>query len=358
MKRFLFAGLALIVLTLCSCSRKKAAQTQEGVSSESDLVLNIDPDRPQLADTELAAAEEIDEEFLAEEERHGTEVLSFLEDEANFTSPIIQTEEEPAAETEEGEAPQVEAVEKRLLDAYNRLKVMEYDTELFVPVNNQDSSVMIHYSNKAAVRLFYDEIYRLTKKEYWKMDSVETARITGTEKYSYEGESKKPYEKTIENESTVFVSKLNENGLVIRTEKFEILEDGSKGKTPQTVTTWTYDEKDRITSETVRQDKLTKKQVFNYSKTDGIVETAKVHGKDEAAQTEEGDDSKQELPPDFEYYENGILVTKTEYVKKGVYSTTIWFDSDNYVRTDYENYIKVRDVYYTNGVERRVKKYE
>ena len=64
------------------------------------------------------------------------------------------------------------------------------------------------------------------------------------------------------------------------------------------------------------------------------------------------------MPPDYEYYENGVLVTKTEYIKKGVYSTTIWFDSTNSVRTDYENYVKVRDVYFTNGIERRVKNYE
>ena len=69
----------------------------------------------------------------------------------------------------------------------------------------------------------------------------------------------------------------------------------------------------------------------------------------------EGED---EIPPDYEYYENGVLVTKTEYIKKCVYSTTIWFDSSNWVRTDYEDYVKVRDVYFTNGVERRVKNYE
>ena len=342
MKRFLFAGIVLTLLTLCSCSRKKGSQSQEGDlvtipnPKDTNAVTQIFNQAQEAENQPVEETQALDPDFIAEEERYGTEVLNFLEDEANFSSPIVQTDEEIKPADQDQEAPEVEAVEKRLTDAYNRLKVMEYGSEIFLPVSNGDSSVIVHYSNKAAVRLFYDNLYRLTKKEYWKMDSVENAAITGTEKYSYEGDSKKPYEKTIENQSAIFVSKLNQNGLVIKTEKFLILQDGSVSKKAQSITNWTYDEKDRITSETVSEDKLVKKQVFNYSKV----------GEEE------------EFPPDYEYYENGFLLTKTEYVKKGQYSTTIWFDTSNWVRTDYKNYVKVRDVYYTDGVERRVKKYE
>lgn len=355
MNRYFFAGLFLILLTLCSCSRKKEksvavtdAESQPEVYPQEQSVKNNFfgaeiTDTAGTAGTE-APEEVIDEEFLAEEERYGTEVLNFLEDEANFTSPIVEDT--------------VESVETRIVDAYNRLKVMEFESEVFIPSVEQDSSVLIHYSNKIAERLFYDNLYRLTKKEYWQMDSVENARIKGKEIYSFEGDSKSPYEKRIESDSSVFVSKLDENGLVIRTEKYEV-KDSVTGKKPVQTTTWTYDDKKRITSETLTQEGFTKKQVFNYAKTDGDVKPSRVKGKnEESEEAVDEEDSTDDIPPDYEYYENGVLVTETEYTKKGSYSTTIWFDSTNSVRTDYEDYVKVRDVYFSNGIERRVRTYE
>ena len=393
--------MALLLLTLCSCSRKKTeapaqasiraetpADNSEWIEEDDDEVeelssLDTFKNGIQKLNFQMNAQDEqnqqesepvfADEEYTAEEERLGTEVLSFLEDEANFTSPIIESSDTLEQQQQTDTVPEVESVEKRLLDAYNRLKVMEFETEVFIPVTKEDSSVLVHYSNKAAVRLFYDNLYRLTKKEYWKMESVENAKLTGTEKYSYDDDSKKPYEKIIEKEDAVFVSKLNENGLVIKTEKYAINEGSlsnetrslsnetrslSLSKGPLQTTTWTYDDKNRITSETVIAGKLTQKQVFNYDKTDGKVESAKVKGRDDNLQNESSEEELKDLPPDYEYYENGVLITKTEYIKKGVYSTTIWFDKVNSVRTDYENYVKVRDVYFTNGVERRVKNYE
>ena len=347
MKKQLFSGLFLIVLTLCSCSRKKTEKAENTETETAETAITTETTEEKSTTVDVIESQSIiednseyDEDFFAEEERLGTEVLDFLENEANFSSPII-------------EETQVESVEKRLLDAYNRLKVMEFESEIFIPskgINADSASVLVHYSKKAAVRLFYDDLYRLTKKEYWKMESVESAELSGTEKYSYEGESKKPYEKIIESDNAIFVSKLNENGLVIRTEKYaseagslnSVYPERVEGKGPIQTTVWTYDDKNRITSETVTEGKLVKKQVFAYKN----------------QISDATDESSEELPPDYEYYENGVLVTKTEYLKKGYYSTSIWFDSTNSVRTDYENYVKVRDVYFTNGVEKRVKNYE
>ena len=287
--------------------------------------------------------------IAAEESRLGEDVLSYLEDEANFQPPIIEETEENPVETGNTESeesgsdaempkvPEVESVEKRLLDSYNRLKVMEYGSELFFPMQKEGGdAVLVHYSNKSAVRLFYDDIFRLTKKELWNMESVQAAKIKLVEKYTYKDDSKKPVEKIIESDSAVFVSKLNENGLVIRTEKYAV---DSKDK-PLSVTTWTYDEKDRITSESIQEKGRVQKQVYIYTKIDKL------------------EDNPDNLPPDYEYYENGVLRTKTEYSTKGNYSTTIVFDKINSVRTDYEDYIKVRDVYFMNGVQRRIKSYE
>ena len=157
MKRFLFTGLCLLVLTLISCSRKKEEAAAPAVSGEENRevhALQIEKVVPGFsgADTlEMDEAEpdtaETDEESRLEEERLGTDVLNYLEDEANFSSPIIE-DTNPVSAGDQENPPQVESVEKRLLDSYNRLKVMEYEDELFFPVKKDDSSVLIHYSNK------------------------------------------------------------------------------------------------------------------------------------------------------------------------------------------------------------------
>ena len=289
--------------------------------------------------------------FSMEEERFGSDVLSMLEDESNFMPPIPADIEMPKPENQELNQEQKpeqnlepEPVEKLLTDTQNRLKLLEYGNERFLPVNTNNSRVLVHYSDKKAVRYFYDERYRLIKKEYWIMDTVNSSRINGSEIYEYTADSKNPAKKIIENDTTKLVSILNENGFVIRTEKYE-LADQEKERSQKTlsITEWQYDENNRVTAENCTEynydgekykGSVQKKQVFRYKKED---------------------DS---MPPDYEYYENNVLRTKTEYTEKDKYTTLIVFDEENSVKTYYENYIKVKDVFITGGVEKRVRVYE
>ena len=402
MNKYLLAGLLLFVLTFISCSQKKVVEKNPPDTEVQNYIFErlmegkvpaafknlmfrysfknhtvrylfeeAYPDCTGIYDStnfysaSLDDASWVDNMLISlEEARLGEEVFNFLEDEANFHPPIIEDTEEASSDSQESDSeskeasdqnnpavPEVEAVEKRLLDSYNRLKVMEYGKELFFPLQReQGDAVLIHYSNKAAVRLFYDQYYRLTKKEHWNMESVRNAKVKLVEKYEYEGNSKNPVQKIIESDNTLFVSKLNENGLVIRTQKYEVPqnteEDSKKSDSKKrsnklvSTTTWTYDQKNRITSETVTEKGRVQKQVFIYDKIDKLA------------------DNPDNIPPDYEYYENGVLRTKTEYISKGTYNTTIVFDNVNTVRAEYENYIKVRDVYYVNGVQKRIKTYE
>lgn len=327
MKRFLFTALFLAVLTLFSCSRKKTDKPEEAQGQSEEARMPQEQQELQLTDNtdniENQDSMPSQEEIIEIEERlpEIEQTLDFLEDEANYSSPV----------SEDGE---VEPVEKRLTDAYKRLKVMEYGNEKFLPSKQGNNSVLVHYSDKSAVRLFYDQLFRLTKKEYWQMESVQDARITATEEYYYQGDSKKPYEKKIKKDNILLVSKYNENGLIIRSEK-------STDDIITAVTEIKYDSKDRIIMQTVNEAGIERKEVFDYRVTDDA----------EA-------DNQEALPPDYKYYENGRLVTQTEYIKKGFYTTIINFDSSDSVRTDYENFVKVREVYYTDGEEKRVKYYE
>ena len=334
MKRFLYPGLFLIFLTLISCSRKKTEENQLAVNTESA------GENSSVSEASSISGEEIlpEEDIHPEEEIHATQLLDYLENEENFTSPII---ENPDAEDF---LLDVETVEKRLVDSYNRLKVMEYGSEIFIPAQNQEEKILVHYADKKAIRYFYDNLYRLTRKEYWTINSATDYSITIEEEYFYNEDSKKPYEKKILSDENIIVSNYNENGLVIRTEKYK-KEDSQKGKSseslfPLMVRKWTYDDKERITSESVEEGSKVKKEVFIYSKLDKLQE------------------NEESFPPDYEYYENGELKIKTEYVKKGQYTTTINFDSRNSVKTDYLDFIKTRDLYYTDGDLVRIRNYE
>lgn len=281
--------------------------------------------------------------FSMEEQRLGDKVLSLLEDESFVQPPVLNDTEEKDVDEE--------PVEKRLLDANNRLKSMKFGSEYFIPVRKDTESVFVHYSNNKAVRFFYDEQFRLVKKELWHMVSVEDSGLTGTERYEYKDSSIYPFRKIIENENSGIVSNLNENGLVIRAEKYvyEKQEDKDEPKKKTvSIISYEYDQKDRlVTEQTIDfiydgaklKKRLGKKQVFIYH-----------------PDKPDGEDS--DIPPDYRYYEDNVLRTSTEYTEKDKYSTLIIFDETNSVRTYYENYVKVKDVYLSGGQEKRVKVYE
>ena len=292
--------------------------------------------------------------FLMEEERFGSEVLNLLEDESVMQEPIVQPQEEQSEQKSEQETDErsdseqrpveAEAVEKRLLDSYNRLKVMEYGNERFLPVNANSSKILVHYSDKKAVRYFYDEQFRLVKKEYWNMPAVADSKITVTEQYEYNENGKLPSKKIIENDNSKLVSIFNDNGLVIESKKYEITgKDDERSERIINLTKYEYDDKERLVQE--------KSTVYKYS-------DKKLTGTNEKKQLYIYKNEDEAIPPDYEYYEDNVLRTKTEYTEKDKYMTLIVFDRENSVQTYYENHIKVKDVYYTNGVERRVKLYE
>lgn len=308
--------------------------------------------------------------YAYEESRIGTEIIEILENEENMSSPIVeetenttktdseneqnadsetsdeenseQNNQESSENEEESDVPIVEGVEKRLTDSYNRLKVLEFASEIFLPIEKEDQTVFIHASDKQAVRIFYDDNFRLVKKEYWNTESVVTSKLLITEQYEYKENEKNPFRKIIQSENQKSVSLFNENGLTDSVTKYEI-KDGEVSKNPSNLTKWKYDEKNRIIQELSTdyiyqgdklKNKTEKKQLFIYNKDD------------------------ENISPDYEYYENNELKTKTVYTAKGNYSVLINFDSSNSVCTYYENYIKVKDVYKTDGVETRVRTYE
>ena len=66
----------------------------------------------------------------------------------------------------------------------------------------------------------------------------------------------------------------------------------------------------------------------------------------------------EEIPPDYEYYENGELKIKTTYTTKTEYTTQVFFDDSFSVITYYDDGKKLRDEYYNKDTFVREKIYE
>ena len=108
--------------------------------------------------------------FSMEEMRYGQEVLDLLETD-------VQEEIPQTPETEQETADNTPSVEKTLLDSYGRLRILEFGNERFIPQSLLDSQVLVHFSDKNAVRYFYDQSHRLIKKQYWKMAYQEHTQL-------------------------------------------------------------------------------------------------------------------------------------------------------------------------------------
>ncbi|MBR5647161.1 MAG: hypothetical protein IKX23_11025 [Treponema sp.] len=255
-----------------------------------------------------------------EEQRIGEDIMSFLENNASITVPYNMDNPEEAV-----------SVEKRLLDSKLRLKSMEYGKEIFIPQQLGEKKIFISTDSKNFMRSFYDDFYRLIKTESWDIPDIKNAKLICSEEYSYNGKSEYPEIKvTRANDSLIKVFYKPESSLARLSEFYD-------KNALQKSFTWKYDDSDRLTEE-VESDfssgvTFEKKQVYIYN-------------------------IDEEIPPDYEYYENGEIKLKTQYSSKNDYVTVITFDEGLSVTSYYENNKKTKDVYMQDDVIIREKKYE
>ncbi len=252
-----------------------------------------------------------------EEEKFSDTLDSLIEHNQTITTPY--SESKGALET----------VEKRLLDSNLRLESMEYEKEIFIPQKLIDNFVFINSNEKEVTRNFFDNSYRLIKKETWNIPNVQEAKKLKTEEYSYNGDSIKPYYKIIRTEKEIVKTFYTENGLP------EISEFYDDKKVLLKTFEWVYDNDDRIICETETDVKeaFVKKQNYSYNQ-------------------------NEDISPDYEYYENNELRLKTVYTDKGTYVTKIFFEDDFTVTTYYVNNKKIKEEYREKDIIIREKNYE
>lgn len=204
-------------------------------------------------------------------------------------------------------ANEVDFVEHRLTDSNKNLVIMEYGEEIFSPQKINDQLVFVHKYKDTVIRQFFDKDYRLAKNEIWEIKENGENKKLKTEEYKYhELFLSRPVSKktTIDDQSSQMLWQYDYNGRIISEE--EIITKGKK--------------------------KTSKKQIYIYKE-------------------------NSEVSPDFEYYENGVLLQKNIYTSKTEYSVQIFFEDEFSVKTFYDNNKKIKEQYFSNNELVREKSY-
>lgn len=228
-------------------------------------------------------------------------------------------------------------IEKLYIDRLNELKILEFEKELFIP----NDEVIIEKNEKSVSKSYYDDLYRVIKKEHWSIGKLLDSKISKTELFEYYDDTLVSKSKTEITEAEKKVSVFNKNGFVEKIEEYSIFENQNYLISE---TNLSYDEKDRI------NEKTETKYIYDEEyKMKPTVNTKRFvyHNKE-----------NEELPADYEYFENDILKIKVVYSEtKGNFTQEIFFDNMS-VKSFYEDNLLKKDIYYIDGVEKRVVNYE
>lgn len=362
---------ALISILLSSAiflSKKlKRGEAEESKNNNEELSFDIDLYNPALDDATWVESvfARIEEERIAEELRVMEESLE--EYQIDDASELIKADEQESTMNLESESSEVSEMSDETNDSQaeetlseiekffseekeevtktgknDLLSFYEFDNEIFTSQDSEGNHILVHSMKEKVNRFFYDDEYKLIKKEVWNIPSVFKATLEKTETYKYFENSKVVSEKEITGPYTVENVKYNNDGKTLSAEKYAVFEEKEHITEKRH---FSYDDDGNLLSDELKEYfykaddyedldySFTKKYLYSYN--------------------DEG------IPPDFKYFENGILKMHNKYsTEKGSFTSRIFFDEGLSVKSYYENNIRVRDVYYRNSSIIREKVYE
>ena len=304
---------------------------------------------------ELRAMEESFSDYEEDDLEYEEENQSSEEELNEETSPEEGLEDSEAAEadteSEEKKEEEISEVEKFFqeekkgqikTEKNDYLKFFEFDDETFSQQRVNGKLILIHSSRNSVTRNFYNENYLLEKRESWNIGSAENASLQKTERFEYYKDSSLISSKKItEKDFTERVS-YNAQGKPVKSERYAIAEDKERIVSKRNIS---YNSEGKILSDELT-DYVYKGK--DYSELDYSFVKKYTYSYN-------GD----EIPPDFLYYENGVLKMQNKYsTTKGTYTSRIYFDDDFSVKTYYENELRVKDTYYSGNKILREKLYE
>ena len=345
----------------------KRGEAEESKNHNEELSFDIDLYNPALDDATWVESvfARIEEERIAEELRVMEESLE--EYQIDDASELIKADEEESTMNSESESSEVSEISDETNDSQaeetlseievffseekeevtktgknDLLSFYEFDNEIFTSQDSEGNHILVHSMKEKVNRFFYDDEYKLIKKEVWNIPSASKAALEKTETYKYFENSKVVSEKEITGPYTVENVKYNNDGKTLSAEKYAVFED-KEHITEKRL--FSYDDDGNLLSDELKEYfykaddyedldySFTKKYLYSYN--------------------DEG------IPPDFKYFENGILKMHNKYsTEKGSFTSRIFFDEGLSVKSYYENNIRVRDVYYRNNSIIREKVYE
>ena len=270
---------------------------------------------------------------LVEEEKIAAQ-LALLEDE-DF---II--DEQPLPEPESPVISDTPATEISGKDG--QLVTSEFENEKLVTQEHNGKRILIYASNGNVLRKIYDEKQRIEKEEEWEISSVDKQEIKKSTEYIYSEESGRIAKKKITENGRLEIISFVGKGLVAKKEVYQVLEKENK-----IISSFErrYNQEDKVSSEVST----------SYTYTDDTYEKLK----ESYEQKYEYFYNEGDIPPDFKYYEDGMLRMHNKYsVEKGSYTSQIYFDNNYSVKTYYEDSVRVREVFFIDGQVRREKLYE
>lgn len=340
----LILGLALSMPFL-SC-KKKTEVLEESEAEPAEEVLDFyspEADDASWVDSLLV---KIEEERIADE-------LAKMEDSLADYQIEEKTDEkeETAEESSENQQEEINPIEKffeenrqgRVLnDKNNQMRFFEFDDEIISPQWTDEGLTLVYSNGSNVTRNYYDEKYRLSKKEEWEIRSAADAKKLKTEKFTYSEDSGKVIQKDIITDAELESVFYNNEGSPLTTKKYAIYKDKNHIIMERK---WIYDEENRVLKDEQKEytykDEKYKKLSSTFTK------------------NYEYSYNAEEIPPDVKYYENGFLKMQNKYTsEKGNYISWVYFDQNLSVKTYYENDIRSRDEYYNKGQLFRIKEYD
>ncbi|MGP1564881.1 MAG: hypothetical protein ACTTHU_05565 [Treponema sp.] len=282
-----------------------------------------------------------------------------LIDSIDFVEPDIFTVEEPEELNEirkeifeKTAAAKNEIRESRFTDTEKKLRFYSFNDEVLSLQKNQDGYTAISSDNKTAVRKFYDNAFRLYKREFWNLSGgTETSEAAKTENYIY-ADGAKPVSAVITEPKKRMEISYDESGRIIISKVFAAENESSeKSADSNAAVEIKFNLKSMTRFSYGESGKLTERYYESYDYRRGKLTDTETKREVYEHKTEDGE-------PDYYFYENGALRIKRIYGGVDTYTAYMYFDGGYSSETVYENGKRVWDLFFFHDKLVRSRNYE
>ena len=282
-----------------------------------------------------------------------------LIDSIDFSESDIFTVEEPEELVEirkeifeKTAAAKNEIRESRFTDTEKKLRFYSFNDEVLSLQKTQAGYTALSSDNKTAVRKFYDNAFRLYKREFWNLSGgAETSEAAKTENYIY-ADGAKPVSAVITEPKKRMEISYDESGRIIISKVFAAENESSKKSAdPNAAVEIKFDLKSMTRFSYGESGKLTERYYELYDYRRGKLSGTETRREVYEHKTEDGE-------PDYYFYENGVLRMKRIYRSVDAYTAYMYFDGGYSSETVYENGKRVRDLFFLYGKLVRSRNYE